>query len=135
MPAVRPGDQVELGDPLLVLESMKMEVTVAAPVAGRVRTVDTAANVQVLAGAPLVTLEPAESAVLSGGATGAHKIDGVHYGAFLARLLGQLPGSFAVEILVDRALADLGALGDIGDARRSVAFFGKDRGGVRPGAC
>src|SRR5207247_8171582 len=52
------GDEVEAGSPIVVLESMKMEMTVAAPFAGRVRDVLVGNNVQVDAGAPLVTLEP-----------------------------------------------------------------------------
>ena len=35
----RPGDQVEEDDVLIVLESMKMEIPVTAPVAGTVREV------------------------------------------------------------------------------------------------
>lgn len=34
---VSPGDRVAAGDPLVILESMKMEIPVASPVAGTVR--------------------------------------------------------------------------------------------------
>ncbi len=34
-----PGDRVSLGDPLVILESMKMEIPVESPVAGTVREV------------------------------------------------------------------------------------------------
>ena len=51
---VAPGDAVEQGDPLIVLEAMKMEVAIAAPVAGVVRSIevevgDRVANQQLLA--------------------------------------------------------------------------------------
>ena len=50
---VEPGDQVAEGDPLAVVESMKMETTITAPFAGTVASVETAANMQVEAGAPV----------------------------------------------------------------------------------
>jgi acetyl/propionyl-CoA carboxylase alpha subunit/acetyl-CoA carboxylase carboxyltransferase component len=57
--AVAAGDEVEAGDPIVVLESMKMETTLTAPFAGRVAEVLVAGNVQVGAGAPVVRLEVA----------------------------------------------------------------------------
>ena len=54
----RPDDVVEAGDRLGVVEAMKMEIAVPAPVAGRVRDVFVARNVQVDAGAPLFRIEP-----------------------------------------------------------------------------
>ena len=59
---VRPGDMVAAGDTVAVVESMKMETAITAPIAGRVREVCTSGNVQVDAGAPLVRLEPVEDA-------------------------------------------------------------------------
>jgi acetyl/propionyl-CoA carboxylase alpha subunit/acetyl-CoA carboxylase carboxyltransferase component len=56
--AVSPGDQVMVGDPLVVLESMKMETAVKATFPGRVRSVLVAPNVQVDTGDPLLQLEP-----------------------------------------------------------------------------
>lgn len=53
------GQEVEAGQTLLVLESMKMETAVRAPFAGRVREVRVAANAQVDAGAPLLTVDQA----------------------------------------------------------------------------
>ncbi len=53
---VAPGDVVSEGDPLVVLESMKMETTVTAPYGGEVSTVEVAANAQVEAGAPLLRI-------------------------------------------------------------------------------
>jgi len=54
---VAPGDVVEQGAPLAMLEAMKMEHTLTAPRAGRVAEVLVKAGAQVEAGAPLVTLE------------------------------------------------------------------------------
>jgi len=51
------GDEVEAGDTLVVLESMKMETALRAPSAGRVREVLATVNSQVDAGAPLLRLE------------------------------------------------------------------------------
>ncbi|WP_369253139.1 ATP-binding protein [Geodermatophilus amargosae] len=52
-----PGDEVEAGQPVVVLESMKMETAVRAPFAGRVREVRAVVNSQVDAGAPLLLLD------------------------------------------------------------------------------
>ncbi len=53
------GQTVARGDALLVTEAMKMEMTLAAPRAGRVASVDVAAGDRVEVGAVLVTLEAA----------------------------------------------------------------------------
>ncbi len=60
--AVQPGDTVVKGQPLVVLESMKMETTLAAPIGGTVRDVHAVANTQIDAGAPLLLLDPDDSA-------------------------------------------------------------------------
>jgi acetyl/propionyl-CoA carboxylase alpha subunit/acetyl-CoA carboxylase carboxyltransferase component len=52
----RPGSRVRAGDPIAVLESMKMETTVTAPADGEVVSVAVGVNVQVEAGAPLLRL-------------------------------------------------------------------------------
>ena len=57
--AVKPGDDVEDGQTLVVLESMKMELGVTAPRAGRVMKVGAEIGAIVPAGAVLVELEPA----------------------------------------------------------------------------
>jgi 3-methylcrotonyl-CoA carboxylase alpha subunit len=54
---VRPGDLVERGDPLVVLEAMKMELTVSATAAGRVLEVRSAVGDRVDEGTELLTLE------------------------------------------------------------------------------
>jgi 3-methylcrotonyl-CoA carboxylase alpha subunit len=56
---VKPGEAVEAGQPLVVLEAMKMEHTVKAPRAGTVAAVNYAAGDQVEEGASLVELESA----------------------------------------------------------------------------
>ena len=55
----RPGDEVAAGDVVAVVESMKLETALRAPVAGRVREVLVAANTQVEGGTKLLRLEPA----------------------------------------------------------------------------
>ena len=59
---VKPGDRVDKGAPLVVLEAMKMEHTITAPAAGRVVSVHFAVGDRVAEGADLVDLEdPAPS--------------------------------------------------------------------------
>ncbi len=55
---VAPGDEVEAGSPVAILEAMKMEMTVVATHAGKVREVLVAGSVHVDAGAPLLSVEP-----------------------------------------------------------------------------
>jgi len=55
---VAPGERVEAGTPLLVLEAMKMEHALAAPAAARVKAVLVAAGAQVAPGQLLAELEP-----------------------------------------------------------------------------
>ena len=57
---VSEGDEVAAGDVVAVTESMKMETSLTAPVAGRVREVLVSANVQVPGGRPLVQIDPAD---------------------------------------------------------------------------
>jgi hypothetical protein len=59
--AVKPGDSVSIGDRLVVLEAMKMEMLVVAPFSGSVRQVMARPNVQVDTGAPLLQIEAAAS--------------------------------------------------------------------------
>ncbi|WP_276967940.1 biotin carboxylase N-terminal domain-containing protein [Desertimonas flava] len=55
---VAPGDEVVAGQRLAVVEAMKMELAINAPVDGRVGEVFVTRNTQVDAGAPLVRVEP-----------------------------------------------------------------------------
>jgi acetyl/propionyl-CoA carboxylase alpha subunit/acetyl-CoA carboxylase carboxyltransferase component len=64
---VSPGDRVAAGDPIVVLESMKMETMVTAPFSGDVAEVFIAAKTQVDAAAPLLRIreEPAAGDVVA----------------------------------------------------------------------
>ncbi len=63
--AVKPGDQVESGQTLVVLEAMKLEMVVTAPFAGKVRQVMTIPHTQVDAGNALLQIEAASDTTLS----------------------------------------------------------------------
>jgi 3-methylcrotonyl-CoA carboxylase alpha subunit len=54
---VKPGSQVKKGEPLAILEAMKMEHTLTAPMDGTVADVRCAAGDQVLEGVELIRLE------------------------------------------------------------------------------
>ncbi|MGH6816339.1 MAG: acetyl-CoA carboxylase biotin carboxyl carrier protein subunit, partial [Hyphomicrobiaceae bacterium] len=56
--SAEPGSKVEKGTPLLILEAMKMEHTIAAPVAGVVARFHYAVGDRVGEGAELVVFEP-----------------------------------------------------------------------------
>lgn len=55
---VSEGDDVAVDDVLIILESMKMEVPVVAPAAGRVRSVAVAEGASVQEDDVLVVLDP-----------------------------------------------------------------------------
>ena len=65
---VQPGDRVAEGDRLAVLESMKMETTLTAPFAGTVVSIETPANVQVEAGAPVLRVATSDAGHVHAGA-------------------------------------------------------------------
>ena len=54
---VNPGDQVVTGDPICVLEAMKMQQMLRADWSGVVKTVMVTVGQQVMGGAPIVELE------------------------------------------------------------------------------
>ncbi|ACV78548.1 ATP-binding protein [Nakamurella multipartita] len=55
-----PGDDVQAGDTIMILEAMKMETAVKAPYAGRVREILASVNSQVDAGGALLRLDKIE---------------------------------------------------------------------------
>jgi len=57
--AVKEGDEVAAGDPLVVLEAMKMETLLVAQAPGRVRKVLAHRNAQIGLDGPLLVLDPA----------------------------------------------------------------------------
>ncbi|MBI9001701.1 pyruvate carboxylase [Corynebacterium sp. CCM 9185] len=54
------GDSVAAGDPVAIIEAMKMEATITAPVAGRISRVVLGTSVKVEGGDLLVVIDPAE---------------------------------------------------------------------------
>jgi acetyl/propionyl-CoA carboxylase alpha subunit/acetyl-CoA carboxylase carboxyltransferase component len=65
---VAPGDPVTGGQALAVLESMKMESTITAPLDGVVASVEAVENAQVDAGAPVMRIRPAGTQSTAAGA-------------------------------------------------------------------
>jgi len=63
---VTPGDHVNTGDQLALVETMKMEMAITAPFPGTVVQVFVTRNVQVDMGAPLIHIEPSEWVDTSG---------------------------------------------------------------------
>jgi biotin carboxyl carrier protein len=59
---VAPGDEVSEGTVLLVIEAMKMENEITAPLAGTVREISVAAGSRVAEGDALLIIEPATPA-------------------------------------------------------------------------
>lgn len=57
---VEPGQAVQEGQPLVIIESMKMETELLAALAGTVEAVHVAAGQVVAKGDPLVDIQPAE---------------------------------------------------------------------------
>jgi acetyl-CoA/propionyl-CoA carboxylase, biotin carboxylase, biotin carboxyl carrier protein len=56
------GDQVAAGDPVVVIESMKMELTIAAPVAGTITSIAVSEGDNVEVDQHLASIEPSETA-------------------------------------------------------------------------
>ena len=52
------GDEVEAGEPLLVVEAMKMQLEIAAPHSGKLTEFTAAEGEQIEAGVPLAMVEP-----------------------------------------------------------------------------
>ena len=129
---VRPGARVTAGDPILVLESMKMETTLTAPADGEVVSVAVGVNVQVETGAPMLrlrmapaTLQPGDAALPAPAETGLLDLSGLEqrtdftrkwcqrvYGPLGNYLLGYDLPSNALR----RLLTEQHRMGEIADA-------------------
>jgi biotin carboxyl carrier protein len=57
------GDDVEAGQLLVIVEAMKMEHRITAPVAGRIRQLQAATGAQVATGDLLVALDPIDPGI------------------------------------------------------------------------
>lgn len=79
-------DQMQNRDQLAAYRAMAGEIRAEGPIEALVQSVGTAASVMGMSaelrprGVKIIAVEPAESAVLSGGPTGAHRIDGIGAG-------------------------------------------------------
>jgi acetyl/propionyl-CoA carboxylase alpha subunit/acetyl-CoA carboxylase carboxyltransferase component len=96
------GAEVEAGEPVLVLESMKMETVLRAPFRARVTEYVVAVGGQAEAGAPLLRLEPLAGAgaeVAAAPATGSARLD-----------LPAAPAQLPVRERATRGQADLRSL-------------------------
>jgi len=113
---VSAGDQVAEGDVIAVVESMKLETALRAPVSGRVAEVLVAANTQVEGGTKLVRLEPDPEAGADDTADAAERVD-------LAALLPSTPPKPEPAAAAADTLAALRAL---------VLGFDVDEGEARP---
>ncbi len=58
---VKPGDDIQQGETLAILEAMKLEMRMTSPYSGVVRSVEVTGNEQVDAGAPLLRLMPSSN--------------------------------------------------------------------------
>src|SRR6185436_1956151 len=72
---VAAGDEVAEGDVVAVVESMKLETALRAPLAGRVAEVLVAANTQVEGGTKLIRLEPTPAAGAEGAGPAGDRVD------------------------------------------------------------
>ncbi len=123
---VAPGDEVEAGSPVAVLEAMKMEMTIVATHAGRVGEVLVAGSTHVDAGAPLLSVEPAS---VEGAA--AHEGPRIGFGALTA---AADPGARlrAREHLDALRSLIMGFDVSVEDARRLVDEFQRARNQLPP---
>ena len=121
---VAPGDEVAAGDVVAVVESMKLETALRAPVAGRVVEVLADANTQVEGGTKLVRLQPDTDSDAGGGG---ERVD-------LAALAGTSgvgdPAAAAADALTSLRHLVLGFDVDDRDARPLLAAFAQARAGL-----
>ncbi|MFC7659682.1 biotin/lipoyl-containing protein [Pseudonocardia benzenivorans] len=110
------GDVVAEGDVLAVVESMKLETALRAPVSGTVAEILVAANTQVEGGTKLVRLEPDES-----GDTAGDAVDRVDLAAFDDRTATADPATRAADALAALRALVLGFDVDEREARPLLA--------------
>ncbi|HEY9417507.1 MAG TPA: biotin carboxylase N-terminal domain-containing protein [Pseudonocardia sp.] len=92
---IRPGDKLAEGDVVAIVESMKLETALRAPVAGTVVEVLVAANTQVDGGTKLVRLEPDADGTEGAAPTAAR----VGFGALASSAASLDPGARAADCL------------------------------------
>ena len=120
------GDVVAAGDVVAVVESMKLETALRAPVAGRVREILVAPNTQVEGGTKLVRLEP--DGTVAGPAT-----DRVDLSALTGRSApGGGPAAVAADALTSLRFLVLGYDIDEREARPLLAALAAARNELPP---
>ncbi|HXV93419.1 MAG TPA: biotin carboxylase N-terminal domain-containing protein, partial [Pseudonocardia sp.] len=126
---VGPGDVVEAGDVVAVVESMKLETALRAPFAGRVREIIAAPNTQVEGGARLLRLEPEES-----GDAAPASGERADLGALVtsAPAAGEEPVAVAADALESLRFLVLGYDTDERDTRPLVAALASARERLAP---
>ncbi|HSK25847.1 MAG TPA: carboxyl transferase domain-containing protein [Jiangellales bacterium] len=126
---VQPGEVVTEGQPVAVLESMKMESTVTAPYPGEIASIDVVANAQVGAGAPLLRIRAADQPSVTTTVPGTVDLSGLEarpapgtpmcervFGSLRAYLLGYDldPGALKRLLVEQRRLGELSPPDDPG---------------------
>ncbi|HET6260173.1 MAG TPA: carboxyl transferase domain-containing protein [Pseudonocardia sp.] len=123
---IAPGDVVEAGDVVAVVESMKLETALRAPVAGRVCEVLVDPNTQVEGGTKLVRLEPdADAGTAPGERSDLSGLAG-------PPAVGSDPGAVAADALMSLRFLVLGFDIDERDARPLLAALTAARAELPP---
>ncbi|HEY0811678.1 MAG TPA: carboxyl transferase domain-containing protein [Pseudonocardia sp.] len=124
---VSAGDEVAAGDVVAVVESMKLETALRAPVAGRVQEILVAPNTQVEGGTKLIRLEPdAEGETVVGGERASLA------GLATPPVAGSDPAAVAADALTSLRYLVLGYDIDEADARPLLAALNSARHTLAP---
>ncbi|HEV1997870.1 MAG TPA: acetyl-CoA carboxylase biotin carboxyl carrier protein subunit, partial [Candidatus Dormibacteraeota bacterium] len=125
---VKPGDLVDAGTVVAVVESMKMETSILAPISGRVKQVFVDANIQVDAGGAILMLEAVsdrESATL--------EADRIDLGSLWATTPpGASSRDLCLECLESMRFLVMGFDCPAADARRLISDYRRLRQDVSP---